>query len=106
VYDVVTFKDGGGTWRVCVDTSERGELAAAKLLAPYRLQQEYGTLDDVSLLNFGVEVLGEGARTVLCVDAGAHGTHVASNPHPHPHPYPNPNPNPNPGPDPNPNPWP
>ena len=28
MYDVVTFKDGGGTWRVCVDTSERGELAA------------------------------------------------------------------------------
>ena len=42
MYDVVTFKDGGGTWRVCVDTSERGELAAAKLLAPYRLQQELG----------------------------------------------------------------
>ena len=59
VYDVVTYKDGGGTWRVCVDTSERGELASAALLAPYRLEQKYGTLDAVSLLNFGVEVLGE-----------------------------------------------
>ena len=77
MYDVVTYKDGGGTWRVCVDTSERGELASAALLAPYRLEQKYGTLDAVSLLNFGVEVLGEGARTAICVDAGAHGTHVA-----------------------------
>jgi tripeptidyl-peptidase-2 len=77
VYDVVTYKDGGGTWRVCVDTSECGELASAALLAPYRLEQKYGTLDAVSLLNFGVEVLGEGARTAICVDAGAHGTHVA-----------------------------
>jgi len=34
VYDVVTFKDSGGTWRVCVDTSERGELAAT-LTSPY-----------------------------------------------------------------------
>ena len=60
VYDVVTFKDGGGVWRVCVDTSERGELASAALLAPYRLEQKYGTLDAVSLLNFGVEGAGRG----------------------------------------------
>ena len=77
VYDVVTYKDAGNTWRVCVDTSESGNLAAGTLLAPFRVEQTYGTLDDASMCNYGVEVLAEGARTVLCVDAGSHGTHVA-----------------------------
>ena len=77
VYDVVTFKDAGGTWRVCVDTSEEGALAKCTLLAPFRVEHKYGTLDEVSLLDYGVEVLAEGNRTVICMDAGSHGTHVA-----------------------------
>ena len=42
VYDVLTYKDSRGTWRVCVDTSECGALGGCALLAPYRLEQQYG----------------------------------------------------------------
>ena len=84
IYDVVTYKDAAGTWRVCVDTSERGALADAPLLAPFRLERKYGTLDASdaaagaeSLLNFSVDVFANGARTAICVDSGSHGTHVA-----------------------------
>ena len=84
IYDVVTYKDVAGTWRVCVDTSERGALADAQLLAPFRLEHKFGTLDASdaaagaeSLLNFSVDVFADGARTAICVDSGAHGTHVA-----------------------------
>ncbi|EOD39881.1 hypothetical protein EMIHUDRAFT_454415, partial [Emiliania huxleyi CCMP1516] len=84
VYDVLTYKDESGVWRVCVDTSERGALGEAALLAPFRVEGKYGTLDAAdaasgaeTLCNFAVEVAADGARTTLCVDAGSHGTHVA-----------------------------
>ena len=41
---------------------------SAPLLAPFRVEHKYGTLDEVSLLNYGVEVLAEGNRTVICMD--------------------------------------
>lgn len=44
LYDVVCYEDLAGTWRVCVDTTECGSLATAKLLAPYRVGHEYGML--------------------------------------------------------------
>ena len=66
-----------GAWRVCVDTSEAGDLASATLLAPFRVERQYGTLDGVSLLNYAVDVLDNGHKVVLSADAGAHGTHVA-----------------------------
>lgn len=77
LYDVLAFADAEGRWRVCVDTSESGALDACKLLEPFRLSNEFGTLDPESNLNFAVDVFGEGSRVVLCIDAGAHGTHVA-----------------------------
>ena len=49
--DVVCFEGADGTWRVCVDTTEAGDLARAKLLAPYRLEHGYGTLCEDSMLN-------------------------------------------------------
>lgn len=76
-YDVVAFADDGGVWRVCVDTSERGDLAACELLRPYRIAQETGTLGTEAALTFSVDVFGDGDVTNICVDAGAHGTHVA-----------------------------
>ena len=77
LYDVVCYEDAGGMWRVCVDTSEAGDLGACRLLAPYRLGHEYGTLCVDSMLNYAVEVMDAGRRVVLTVDSGAHGTHVA-----------------------------
>ena len=70
-------EDDAGCWRVCVDSSEAGDLAACTLLAPFRIEHRHGTLDAVSLLNYAVDVFDEGKRVVLAVDAGAHGTHVA-----------------------------
>ena len=35
-------------------------LAECTLLAPFRLEHEHGTLDDLSLLNYAVDVMDEG----------------------------------------------
>lgn len=77
LYDVVCFEDASGCWRVCVDTTECGDLAASSLLAPYRLEHRHATLCADSQLNYAVEVIDGGRRVVLTVDSGAHGTHVA-----------------------------
>ncbi len=77
LYDVVSFVDDGGAWRVCVDTSERGDLASCALLEPYRVGRTHALLDETSMLNFSVDVVGGGDVVTVCVDAGAHGTHVA-----------------------------
>jgi len=93
VYDVLTYKDESGVWRVCVDTSERGALGEAALLAPFRwpgtsravatrdvprafsgpssrVEGKYGTLDAAdaasgaeTLCNFAVEVAVGGEET-------------------------------------------
>jgi tripeptidyl-peptidase-2 len=80
LYDVLAFRVADGdslSWRVCVDTSESGALGGCRLLAPFRKRREFATLDATSNLNYSVDVLGEGALVSVCVDAGAHGTHVA-----------------------------
>jgi tripeptidyl-peptidase-2 len=46
-------------------------------LAPFRLEHKYGTLDDVSMLNYGVDVMDAGKKVVISCDSGSHGTHVA-----------------------------
>jgi tripeptidyl-peptidase-2 len=78
IADIVSFKDGGGVWRVCVDTSEAGKLDAAPLLCPFRLDASaFARLDEETLLNFSVDVSDGGRLTTICCDAGSHGTHVA-----------------------------
>ena len=77
LYDVIAYLGADDIWRVCIDTSENGDLASSSLLAPFRLEHRYATLDPISLLNYAVDVLDEGRRVVITVDAGAHGTHVA-----------------------------
>ena len=77
LYDVVAFVDATDTWRVCVDTSEVGDLASGSLLAPFRVEHKCGTFDETSLLNYAVDVLDGGKRVVITADSGAHGTHVA-----------------------------
>ena len=78
VFDVVTYHGADGVWRVCVETAETGDLAAARLLCPFRLDPNaYAPLDAETLLNYTVDVTADGGRTTICVDAGSHGTHVA-----------------------------
>lgn len=76
VYDCVVFHDGG-TWRGVIDTDEDGDLADEKAMANYRLHREWATFDDVSLLNYALNVYEEGNLLSIVADCGAHGTHVA-----------------------------
>lgn len=76
IYDCVVLHDGT-TWRVAVDTDEDGDLSDEKLLTNFRAERQYGTFDDVSLLNFAVNIYDSGKTLSLVVDANPHGTHVA-----------------------------
>ncbi len=76
IYDCVVLHDGT-TWRAAVDTDEDGDLSDEKLLTNFRAEQQYGTFDDVSLLNFAVNIYDSGKTLSLVVDANPHGTHVA-----------------------------
>ena len=76
VYDCVVFHDGE-TWRGVIDTDEDGDLADEKAMANYRVHREWSTFDDVSLLNYSLNVYEEGNLLSIVADCGAHGTHVA-----------------------------
>ena len=39
LYDVCAYLDDADRWRICVDTSEAGELGACKLLEPFRVSR-------------------------------------------------------------------
>jgi tripeptidyl-peptidase II len=74
IYDCVTFHDGR-RWRAVVDTSESGDLARCQLMEDYRLACRYATLHD--LVNYTTNIWDDGRTLSICVDSGAHGTHVA-----------------------------
>lgn len=60
-----------------VDVSETGDLSQAEAMYSYRVKQQYGTLSDIDNLNYSLTVCDGGDVLSICVDAGAHGTHVA-----------------------------
>ena len=76
LYDCVVFHDGG-MWRAVVDTDEDGDLAEEKVMTNYRAFREFDTFDDVSLLNFAVNIYEDGRVLSIVADAHPHGTHVA-----------------------------
>ena len=82
VYDCIVFSDGR-EWCVCVDTSERGDLAACQLLHPFKSKCEHGTFKlgsmeaNAVLYNYGVNVYCEGKLLSIVGMSGSHGTHVA-----------------------------
>jgi tripeptidyl-peptidase-2 len=76
LYDCVIFHDGEH-FRAVVDTDEDGDLADEKAMTNYRVAREYAQFDEVSLLNFGVNIYEGGKVLSIVADAHPHGTHVA-----------------------------
>ncbi len=76
IYDCVVFNDGK-TWRAAVDTDEDGDFKDEKAMAHYRAKREYATFDDVSLVNFGINIYEGGKVLSIVADSHPHGTHVA-----------------------------
>ncbi len=76
IFDCVVFHDGTH-WRAVVDTDEDGDLGEEKLLTNFRTERQYATFDDVSLLNFAVNIYDNGKTLSIVIDSNPHGTHVA-----------------------------
>ena len=76
LYDCIVFHDGEH-FRAVVDTDEDGDLADEKSMTNYRVAREYAQFDEVSLLNFGVNIYEGGKVLSIVADAHPHGTHVA-----------------------------
>lgn len=77
VYDCLVYHDGKH-WQAIVNTSEIDEqLPHCVPLTDYRIARQFQRFSDVDALNFCVNVFDEGSILSICVDAGAHGSHVA-----------------------------
>ncbi|MBI1313495.1 S8 family serine peptidase [bacterium] len=76
VYDCVVFHDGE-CWRGAVDTDEDGCFDDEKAMTNFRVAREFTRFDDVSLLNFGVNIYEDGDVLSIVADSHPHGTHVA-----------------------------
>lgn len=75
-YDCVVFHDGEN-YRAAVDTDGDGDLADERAMTNFRVAREYAQFDDVSLLNFGVNIYEDGKVLSIVADSHPHGTHVA-----------------------------
>lgn len=76
IYDCVVFHDGKA-WRGAVDTDEDGDFNDEKAMTNFRVAQEWDTFDEVSLLNFGINIYENGKVLSIVADAHPHATHVA-----------------------------
>lgn len=76
-YDCVVFHDGSH-WKAVVDTTGQGELSQCTLLGNYRECLKYGTLDEQSRYNYGVNIWSEGNILEIVGQCSSHATHVAS----------------------------
>ena len=76
IYDCIVFHDGEH-WRGAVDTDEDGSFDDEKAMTNFRVAREFTRFDDVSLLNFGVNIYEDGDVLSIVADAHPHGTHVA-----------------------------
>lgn len=67
----------GTDWRSAVDVVGDGDLSKASGMANYGKEREYASFGPELQLNYSIQVHEDGAVTSICVDSGAHGTHVA-----------------------------
>ncbi|XP_014239284.1 tripeptidyl-peptidase 2 isoform X2 [Cimex lectularius] len=76
-YDCVLFNDGA-VWRLCIDTSECGDLASCSLVGEYSKTYEFAPLTKEDVLNYSINVYDNGNLLEFVSLASSHGTHVAS----------------------------
>jgi hypothetical protein len=60
-----------------VDCDEAGDLSTLDAMRSFRIGRQYRRFSSVDHFNFSVTVYEAGDVVSICVDAGAHGTHVA-----------------------------
>ena len=77
VYDCVLWSDGK-QFHVIVDTDEDGDLNDEKVLRPFGIAGEYGTLGEEEAATFAVQVYEEGNLLSIVTVNGSHGSHVAA----------------------------
>ncbi|MCI0340650.1 MAG: S8 family serine peptidase, partial [Planctomycetales bacterium] len=75
-WDLLVFRRGG-EWVAALDTDRDGDLAEEAALRSFREAGETARFPEEVSLAFGVDIRDEGDRTVLLMDGGGHGTHVA-----------------------------
>ena len=77
IFDCVVWQGPDGEWCAAVDSAESGDLSGAAAMRRFGLARQYGRFSAVDNLNYTLSVHDAGAVLSICVDAGAHGTHVA-----------------------------
>ena len=77
VYDCLTYHDGERWWAVVNTSEDDEEMQHCSPMTDFRVGRHYQRFSDTDALNFCVNVFDEGAVLSICVDCGAHGTHVA-----------------------------
>lgn len=76
VYDIVCWHDGK-VWRAALDTLGNGDLRNSIAFTNYRVEKQWGVLDDNTLLTYALNIYDDGNIVSIVTDAGSHGTHVA-----------------------------
>ncbi|KAG8225790.1 hypothetical protein J437_LFUL005597 [Ladona fulva] len=76
-YDCIVFHDGD-MWRVCIDTSEKGDLASCRVLGPFRQTRDFAPLTQLDQLHYSVNVHNDGNTLEIVGMCSSHGTHVAA----------------------------
>ncbi|CDW52111.1 tripeptidyl peptidase 2 [Trichuris trichiura] len=74
--DCIVFHDGTN-WVACLDTSFCGELSGCKLMASYRIRNEYATITETDMMTYSFNIRDNGMMLEIACTAGLHGTHVA-----------------------------
>lgn len=77
IYDCVVWSDGK-QFHVIVDTDEDGDLADEKILRPFGIAGEFGTLSEEEASTFAVQVYEKGNLLSIVTVSGSHGSHVAA----------------------------
>jgi tripeptidyl-peptidase-2 len=75
VLDCIVFHDGK-EWLACALLEDEDPFTA-KVMADYKIRQEYSTFSNQDMLSYSFNIYNEGSRLSISVCCGSHGTHVA-----------------------------